>query len=540
VNDTGSEVPESDNDLISRAQQDAQSWANLLYGSGGSLEISKCFTYMTFHDWKSGRPTLRKPDDIPRTVTLRDCSSGEAIPLPIIDPDVGTRTLGVRIAPSGIWKTEFNFRLQQAKDFAKLIAASQFSRDMADIALRRIIMPAVEYPLGTVSFTQKQCEQIQRPILRASLQKMGYPSNFPRAVVFGQKESGGVGIRAMWTERCIQHIMIAAGHLRKPGRLGDMILCNLRWQQRLAGVSFHIWEFPKIKLDSILEKGWTTTGVREALAATNCKIHFTTQDTEKELLLPPLARTGDSYLMDDMIGQFQGTLLYKINACRLWLQITRLSDIISADGCNFRIGVLTGTLTITREHQSGSRWPRQEYPPKKWWSMWSKAVRQIYARDGDSKTTIRAPLGLWNATASHPALAWDHYYDVEQGKLYERRVQGWRTYQVLTRSRRQPMCLPASMMQTNIEPPVTAVPAEVRKTTVWWRILHKIRQQIGDETVATDSVENFSLGEFLATQSQQVRRLMHSWVYSQTEDDDNKASRFAVALETPERYKRSK
>jgi hypothetical protein len=70
-----------------------------LYGSGGSLEVSKCFTYMVFHDWKTGRPILRKPESITGKVTLTDCHSGEAIPLPIIDPDIGTRTLGVRIAP---------------------------------------------------------------------------------------------------------------------------------------------------------------------------------------------------------------------------------------------------------------------------------------------------------------------------------------------------------------------------------------------------------------------------------------------------------
>jgi hypothetical protein len=226
--------------LIQRAEQDAQSWAHLLYGSGGSLEISKCFTYMVIHDWKSGRPVLRKPESIARRVTLTDCTTGEAVPLPTIDPEVGTRTLGVRVAPSGSWQTEYQHRLKQAQELAKLIVVSQFSRDMADIALRRVIMPAVEYPLGTASFNQRQCESIQQPIIRASLGKMGYPRNFPRVIVFGPKELGGLGIRSVWTERCIQHISIAVGHLRQPGRVGDMILCNLRWQQRLAGVSFHL------------------------------------------------------------------------------------------------------------------------------------------------------------------------------------------------------------------------------------------------------------------------------------------------------------
>jgi hypothetical protein len=245
-----------------------------------------------------------EPENIPRRETLQDCTTGEAIPLPTIDPAVGTRTLRVRVAPSGAWKTEFQFRLKQAQDFAELIVVSPFSRDMADIALRRMIMPAIEFPLGTVSFTEKQCKTIQRLIIQASLRMMGYPTNFPRAMVFGPKELGCLGIRAVWTERCIQHINVAVGHLRQPGRVGDMIMCNLRWQQCLAGVSFHNWEHTQIKLNSILEQGWITTGVRNALAATNSAIYFTSEKKITELVLPPQARTGDWYIMDSMFQIF--------------------------------------------------------------------------------------------------------------------------------------------------------------------------------------------------------------------------------------------
>jgi hypothetical protein len=185
---------------------------------------------------------------------------------------------------------------------------------------------------------------------------MGYPRNFPRVIVFGPKELGGLGIRSV-------------GHLRQPGRVGDMILCNLRWQQRLAGVSFHLWEHPQKKLNSILERGWITTGVREALAATKNSLHFTFKNKETELMLPPLARTEDSYSMDNMIRHYKGTPLYRINACRLWLRVTRLADIVSADGCHFRTGILDGSILITRNLQKGTRWPRQERPPKSWWTI---------------------------------------------------------------------------------------------------------------------------------------------------------------------------
>jgi hypothetical protein len=91
-----------------------------------------------------------------------------------------------------------------------------------------------------------------------------------------------------------------------------MILCNLRWQQQLAGVSFHIWEKPHIKINQLLESGWITTGMRTALAATNCRITFT-KDRVTGLMLLPLA--GDVFIMDQMIKHIDGVHLYRIHAC---------------------------------------------------------------------------------------------------------------------------------------------------------------------------------------------------------------------------------
>jgi hypothetical protein len=179
VNDFSEEIPELEDQLISKAQESVQSWSSLLYGSGGSLVASKCFTYMIIHDWKSGSPILKKPEDVEGRVQLTDYATNEQFTLPCIDPEVGTRTLGVRIAPSGNWDTEYQHRCKQSKALAHLMDISQFTRDMADIALRQVIMPALEYPLNTASFNQKQCTTIQRPILKASLRKWGTQATFP-------------------------------------------------------------------------------------------------------------------------------------------------------------------------------------------------------------------------------------------------------------------------------------------------------------------------------------------------------------------------
>lgn len=46
--------------LIAKLNNMAQTWENLLYYSGGALNLSKCSWYVLYWDWKSGRPHARE------------------------------------------------------------------------------------------------------------------------------------------------------------------------------------------------------------------------------------------------------------------------------------------------------------------------------------------------------------------------------------------------------------------------------------------------------------------------------------------------
>jgi hypothetical protein len=49
--------------LIQRLKQDAQSWSNLLYSSGGLLELSKCLNYLVFFKFdNTGHPSTYCPN----------------------------------------------------------------------------------------------------------------------------------------------------------------------------------------------------------------------------------------------------------------------------------------------------------------------------------------------------------------------------------------------------------------------------------------------------------------------------------------------
>jgi hypothetical protein len=150
-------------------------------------------------------------------------------------------------------------------------------------------------------------------------------------------------------------------HIRQPGQTGDMIQCTLQWQQRLAGTTAPILEQSSLNLKPLLETGWITA-VRDTLHATGLTLQFT-DPSEKSGPTKPKLREFDDHLVNKLLTRYSGAALYKINACRLYLRVSRLSEITSAGGKNLKAGVLHGTAG-TRELAPVTSGPRQENPTR--------------------------------------------------------------------------------------------------------------------------------------------------------------------------------
>jgi hypothetical protein len=106
--------------LLQQAEDATQTWEQLLFASGGALELSKCFTYVLYWDLSDGKHGLIRPNEIPQCTAEADYFRG---PIGLTygdnprknllvteDPWVGRRTLGVRIAPAGTLSNEYKYR----------------------------------------------------------------------------------------------------------------------------------------------------------------------------------------------------------------------------------------------------------------------------------------------------------------------------------------------------------------------------------------------------------------------------------------------
>jgi hypothetical protein len=197
--------------LLKQAEDATQSWERLLFACGGALKMSKCFAYVMYWDLSKGQHRLFLPDETPGGDTANNKTIGpisltygeremQRHRLELVSPWIGRRTLGVRIAPAGTWKDEFDYRQAQSRELTLKIAGAVLPRETARTGYYMMVRPKLEYPLTVTQFTQVECDQITSPVIRAGLSKMGYNCNLPKEVVYGPRELFGFGIHDYYIE----------------------------------------------------------------------------------------------------------------------------------------------------------------------------------------------------------------------------------------------------------------------------------------------------------------------------------------------------
>ena len=396
VNDILSESPIALEELLSEGQQVAQSWERLLFASGGALELSKCFVYLMYWDLSNGYHRLIEPNEIAGC-----CSSGDKFIGPVAltygdnkipniieteSPKTGRRTLGVRIAPAGNWEDEFKFRRQQARTLAQQLNNATISKETAAIAYRMVICPKLEYPLGITQFTQAQCDKITAPIISAVLASLGYNRNMPRTVVYGPNRLGGIGIHDMYIEQGIRQIMLLVGHVRQESETSFLIEASIQWCHIQAGSEFHLLEHPEFAVDYI-ENCWIMC-IRDFLRTFGLSMSFTRKALQQKQC------ENDEFIMDAFRtrGECSALELQKLNACRMYLQVSRLSEVSTGDGKQLQKNIVCGLRSEL--FKSRNKWPRQGKPLGECWKLWKRKLLFTFSKDCRTNN-LREPLQSW-------------------------------------------------------------------------------------------------------------------------------------------------
>ena len=300
-------------------------------------------------------------------------------------------------ASPSVWLTlvicPSQFLWTKANTFAARLLTSNLNRMDTFIFHLSTHTPAMTYSICLMTLSRTQLNKIQSKAILAILDKLGVNRHFPRRAAFGPKELCGMSLLDLSVEQGIRQIQHFMDHIFA------LIMIALRFLQIEAGSGHHLLEAPSIEIP-YLTPCWITS-MREFIAMNQIKLEVT------DAQLVPLSRENDRYLMDDFrhLHIFDDADLSDINLCRIFLQLTTLSDITDGSGTQITEEAFQGKCLSDR--RSMLRWPRQLVVTTRQGNLWKKAVEAAYT---STCRTLHQPLGKWTGTSNQ---IWKTFYDTE-------------------------------------------------------------------------------------------------------------------------------
>lgn len=181
--------------------QAAQWWEQLLYSTGGKLELEKCFYYL--FSWifeEDGRARLATKEELGINITVEQSDDGSAQKITQLDNDEWHQTLGVRLNPLlDNVKGEYEHLLRKGQELGMAINGKAVSRTDAYIYHTSMVLPSLSYSLPATTLTKRQLEQIQAVPFRASIRAQGYNPHMPQTVVFGDRKTWEAWVSPLYT-----------------------------------------------------------------------------------------------------------------------------------------------------------------------------------------------------------------------------------------------------------------------------------------------------------------------------------------------------
>jgi hypothetical protein len=154
-------------------QASAQHWEQLLWSTGGALELTKCWFYLSHWNFDAvGNAALlsrHQMSHYPVTAITLSNSAGGQYPITQYSFNETQRTLGYMSCPDGQQHDQFLMMRTKAREFSRALAATFATRQEADKFYRTIAIPTMTYANRISHLSQKQCNKLDSILLRTSL-----------------------------------------------------------------------------------------------------------------------------------------------------------------------------------------------------------------------------------------------------------------------------------------------------------------------------------------------------------------------------------
>lgn len=408
--------------LYECTHHDINAWQQLLASSGGKLELTKCFYYVLLWKFnKFGDPIPKTIEDIHQEVCNRvqieDPDTKQIITMEQKDIHQVHKTLGVLKSISGDDSEQIQALLTKSNKLATQTKLGQLTRYQARRAYTSIYMPSMTYSLVATSLSESSLHDVQSKALRAFLPAMGYEPTFPRAIVHGPRNFGGLNIGHLYTEMQVAKVGALVAHIQAQSGLGDIMLKNINWLQLHSGLLHPVLQYPQpiqyIPFNWFLHLKEFLYSIRGTLIIPGQWV-------------PQLEQLHDQATMEVVLANESMTNAERriFNNWRIYFKVSTISDLVEPDGTRIQLGYWrppSEDTQVNREiRQSRHNWPRQQQPHVSTFRIWRKGLRTLCGTNSGGE--LLRPLGDWVTTFRTSSNDWNDYLDPNTRLVYRRQT----------------------------------------------------------------------------------------------------------------------
>ena len=442
--------PNATSDQLTQEMQDVvDHWEGGLRATGGGLRADKSYWYLVDYQWKNNKWCNKSIADAPGNITVRD-ASGERVALERCEVSEARETIGVFLAMDGNFRTQVEQLRAKAALFADCVRSRRISKTEIWIAIHTTIMKTLEYPMVAVSLTMKQWNYILAPVLKHALPRTGLVRTFPRAILFGPKEFGGLGWMHPFHKQYLLQLQVPIREFDRQTVTSSLITACFEAAKLESGFNCSSPHWDSKILNPILTESWLTALLQY------CQHHgLSLQDTAADL---QSSTSKDLFIMEEVVkAGYRKSDLMKINFCRMALRVINLSDIACADLRSINPDFLRQRSPHTR--WADLAWPRQpETLPSAWWKVWSDAIQRVFCLNPLQSLALQQDIGHWETRSIQQ---WTCFWSSSQDRLFVRSEEWrvWPRYRSNRRSARRRQFKQSSLQV--LEPPADAIPVDI-------------------------------------------------------------------------------
>jgi hypothetical protein len=256
---------------------------------------------------------------------------GAVVHLKQIEVTKSHKTLGTYKCLCGHEDEHLSILKEKNKEFVRKAWTGQFTRRIARRAFNSNYISSMLYSLVTTTIEEKDIDEVQQKATTTFIRLQGYDMSYPRAVIYGPKKMGGVGILKLSVEGNCNKIESIITHMNGNTKLGGEFLINLNWLQIHGGKSCTI--INSLQKFNYIQNNWFFP-IKEFLNKTQSTLVI------KEIWKPKIHRVNDKIIMDHLPSEIMTkTQQIQFNNWRMFLQVTNISDLATLDGKKNSVGV---------------------------------------------------------------------------------------------------------------------------------------------------------------------------------------------------------